>query len=287
MPPGVPRPSGRPYEGATAALATRHGKQELVAAAFAELGLAVVVADVDTDRFGTFSGEVERPGPAPSVAESKARAAIAASGLPLGLGSEGTFLPHPEAPGLHVDTELVAFVDADPPLVVVGRAVAAVASVASALVGSDEDVERFCARVDFPRQGLVVKALDGGTGTVVAKGIVAPDELRRALELARSLGDGASARLESDLRAHLCPPRRPVIAAAAVDLSRRLAERCGECAAPGFGLLEVRPGLPCSHCGSPTDLPREEVRACVRCPHRTVTSLPGSADPSRCPRCNP
>ena len=51
------------FSGRTLAVATRHGKERAIAPPFLEglpLAQVVVVPDLDTDRFGTFSGEVER-----------------------------------------------------------------------------------------------------------------------------------------------------------------------------------------------------------------------------------
>ena len=51
-----------PYEGTLVVFGTRHGKEQQAARPFAELLGARVVAPpgLDTDRFGTFSGEVPR-----------------------------------------------------------------------------------------------------------------------------------------------------------------------------------------------------------------------------------
>ena len=53
----------------------------------------VVAAEVDTDRLGTFTGEVERPGPPRETALMKARLGQRATGLPRALASEGVFGP--------------------------------------------------------------------------------------------------------------------------------------------------------------------------------------------------
>jgi hypothetical protein len=57
-----------------AALATKHGKESIFSPAFAEIGILVSVAVIDTDQFGTFSGEIERQGSPRETAERKARA---------------------------------------------------------------------------------------------------------------------------------------------------------------------------------------------------------------------
>ena len=84
-----------------AVLATRHGKGPAFARALSPLGMEVVLADaVDTDAFGTFSGERPRTLSALDTAQAKARAALGSGSWALGLASEGTYGPHPEAPVL-------------------------------------------------------------------------------------------------------------------------------------------------------------------------------------------
>lgn len=99
-----------------AALATRHGKEAIFAPALARLGVEVIAAPIDTDAFGTFSGEIEREGSPLEVVERKARAAAEATGLTVGLASEGSFGTHPTVPFSIIDTELVVWVDTARPI---------------------------------------------------------------------------------------------------------------------------------------------------------------------------
>jgi len=73
-----------------AALGTMHGKAAAIVPPLARLGITLVVPKrLDTDRFGTFTAEVPRKGTMDDAARTKARAAIAATGLPVGIASEG------------------------------------------------------------------------------------------------------------------------------------------------------------------------------------------------------
>lgn len=104
--------AGAAYRGATAVLATKHGKQTAVAPPLADiLGLTVTVADVDTDVLGTFTGEIPRTRPPLDTAVAKARMGMDATGCTLGLATEGSFAAHPDAPWLTVHTEIVVLVD--------------------------------------------------------------------------------------------------------------------------------------------------------------------------------
>lgn len=48
------------FYGETVPFATRHGKEKILHPLLSELAIGCLRADVETDRFGTFTGEVER-----------------------------------------------------------------------------------------------------------------------------------------------------------------------------------------------------------------------------------
>ena len=97
------------YRDETFVFATMHAKERAVARPFSRwLGAAVTVAPgIDTDAFGTFTGEIVRQGTMLDAARAKALAAIKATGLELGLGSEGSFGPHPAVPFIASGTEVL------------------------------------------------------------------------------------------------------------------------------------------------------------------------------------
>ena len=100
-----------PYADPRVALATLHGKAEALAPALAPLGFRLETIAVDTDALGTFAGDIARPGTAHEVVIEKARRGMAASGLKLGIATEGSFGPDPLLGFLPLHTELLAFVD--------------------------------------------------------------------------------------------------------------------------------------------------------------------------------
>jgi len=106
--------AAHPYQDLTAALATMHGKQAVIAPPLSShIGICLTVPpDVDTDRFGTFTGDVPRAGSMRDAAIAKAKAAIAATGARLGMGSEGSFGPHPAIPFVAAGRETILLVDA-------------------------------------------------------------------------------------------------------------------------------------------------------------------------------
>ena len=275
--------------GRRAALATRHGKEATIAPPLAALGIEVRVADVDTDAFGTFTGEVRRPGDMLETAIAKARAGMRATGLDLGLASEGAF--GGALGGFAADaTELLVLVD--------DRAGRVLHLVRSGLVSNQaglsvEDaaaIGDFPARVGFPAHGLVVFAegVDGGGAELLEKGIV--DAERLAAAVARALARGGRARIETDMRAHLNPTRMTAIAALAEAFAERLATPCPDCGAWGHGPVAAHRGLPCGDCGAPTSLVRALTFGCEVCGQRDERPREDglvAADPQWCPLCNP
>jgi hypothetical protein len=80
------------------AVCSMHGK-DLVMRPLIERYLHVNVVSVDninTDEFGTFSGEVERPFDPITTLRMKILKGLHLSGETIGIGNEGSFGPHPQ-----------------------------------------------------------------------------------------------------------------------------------------------------------------------------------------------
>lgn len=270
------------YGGLTAALATQHGKEHLIAPAFEAItGLCVrVPAGIDTDALGTFTGEVPRSGTMREAARMKARLGMQATGLPFGIASEGSFGPHPVMPFMALARELMIFIDDMHGIEVVEQAASEVTNFAALELGPDADVEGFLKRVGFPRHAVVLRSEE-----TVIKGIDSHERLKMLLLNARSAG-----RLETDMRAHVNPTRMAEIGKLAVKLATRMATTCPACAAPGFGVVRSETGLPCAECGTPTLLVRRIVSGCALCSHEARAPRADgrtAASPAECPVCNP
>lgn len=278
------------YRGAQVAFGTRHGKERLAAPAFrAVLGAEVTAPpDLDTDRFGTFSGELPRLLSPLDAARAKARLALAATGRTLALASEATFGPLPGL-GFPGHEELLLFVDELRGLEIVeGHRVLGVPG-PRRTVRRVEELEDDLAGSGWPDQALVVlpAGADASAATVV-KGIADRDTLAAAVVAAVSSSPTGAALVEPDLRAQHCPARRAVLRDLADRLARRLATGCPSCAAPGFGRTDVERGLPCRACGTATELVRADVHGCGACGHRrTAPRAESHADPRWCGDCNP
>lgn len=288
-----------PYAGATIALATMHGKAEALAPAFAMLGASLVVPEnIDTDALGTFSGEIPRLQSPLETAIVKARLAMTATGLPLGLATEGSFGPDPLIGFVPMHRELAVLVDDLHGQVVCEWRNSHETNFASRVVGHASELDApQLVRWRFPSHALIVRAEPQGpvfNGPVFNGPVFKSLRDRGALDdaIATCIASSASrqARVETDMRAHLNPTRMHQIAALGERLVERLRCRCPRCTAPGFGRIDVVTGLPCGWCGRPTAGILAEIHGCAACSERL--QLPRSdglrqSDPAHCDMCNP
>ncbi|WP_407685729.1 DUF6671 family protein [Mycobacterium sp. HUMS_1102779] len=276
------------YAGTVIAMGTMHGKEHQVAPPFADVLDARVVAPagIDTDQFGTFTGEVTRTSTPSDTATAKARLAMRAAGVPYGLASEATYGAWFGMLAVHEET-LVFVDDVRGIRVVEGVDTPGAPGPPRSVGGAGEGVDA-ARSFGFPRQGAAVKAAVGDRVRVFGKGITDTGTLIGVVGAALALADDNRAWVEPDLRAHHNPSRRDVLAALAGRLARRLATPCPGCGCPGYGKVASRDGLPCRACGCPTTLIAADVHGCPACTHSsTVTRSRADAAPRFCPACNP
>lgn len=279
--------------GARAVIATMHGKERVIAPLLTEaLGLDCVVPSAfDTDRFGTFSREIERTGSQLDAVRAKIVAAF--ERVPharVAVASEGSFGPHPQIPFVPLGRELVLLVDRQTGLEITGHDATIDTHFAHLVVDGPAAAFAFAERMRFPEHGLIVMGCRGdqpAPDIALWKGIVAADALDRAVR--EAVARCGAAFIETDMRAHFNPTRMQAIERATLDLVRRFRSRCPACAYPGFDVTERVPGLPCEWCGEPTRVIKAEVLSCAACGHRVEQSVAErpTADPGRCNQCNP
>lgn len=273
------------YRHRRVALLTQHNKGPLIGPALETLGLDLITTRAfNTDRFGTFSGEVERKLPPMECASRKARLACELTGLKLGLGSEGSFGGGP-LPGLvNWDNEILLLYDASHDIEITSFAYGPIKLKPVAVASLTELNEKLA---EFPaQQRWILRRPESTTKSLRGYEMVA--SLLQKLDLV----DGDTLResivLEPDLRAMHCPERQDYIRKAAEQLTQRLQSPCPACAAINFWHDTAEQGLPCDWCGAPTDLPIAYVKRCYFCNYAERERVGiGTADPGMCQRCNP
>jgi hypothetical protein len=271
------------FQNRPAALATIHAKEKIIIPVFEQynIGLHIRVAAIDTDSFGTFTGEIARKGSQQETARMKCQAAMAQTGLPIGIASEGAFGPHPSIPFVTANLEIVMLKDAQLGIEVYGRYLTSATNFSSQTVTSVDAALEFADSAGFPSHGMIVRGLP------ITKGIRDYETL--IFTVSQALQQQASVQIETDMRAMHNPTRCQAIAAATADLAVRLTTLCPSCNKPGFGRGENIQGLPCSWCGLPTQEPIGYVMECPTCQYKeeVLNNNGAYADPSCCLFCNP
>jgi hypothetical protein len=272
------------------ALGTMHGKEAAIAPPLARLGIELVVpAGFDTDRFGTFTGEIARAGNMEDAARAKARAAIAATGLPVGIASEGAYGPNPAIPILPLGVEILLWRNEETGHEIIVRMSDDTPCFDSVLVHSPHEAVPFLERIGFPQTAVIVRP-QGCETLPMAKGLQDSRAVAEAIIRAAMVSPDHSVLVQTDMRAHLNPRRMATIATLAERLAARLETPCPACDSPGWGVLRAEPGLPCGWCDGPTTLARGEVHGCTACGHEAFEARRDglfSADPAHCANCNP
>lgn len=270
------------FQDKTFALLTLHGKEKIIEPIFLEqLQVKIQLTQAfDTDSLGTFSGETERLLSPVDCAKKKAELASSLTGYPIGLGSEGSF--HAGPFGLVTfNEELVACVDSENQWTVIGRSYQPCPVREQECRNADE-LEKFINQTPL-NQGLILKVHD-----YISKGLYEGTAIYQQLQ--QWFGDATKwpVTISYDLRAHHCPERRERIAKATQNLVERLLSACPNCKRPGFWPDEVRIGLACSSCGTPTNTVKQRIALCQYCTHQQlIENEEKFADPSSCPSCNP
>jgi hypothetical protein len=270
-----------------------HGKDEVIAPVLRDrIGLAVVTAPgVDTDVLGTFSGDIPRAGTMREAAIAKARLGMAATGLSIGIASEGSYGPHPHIPFLPGGIELLVLIDDKRGIVVTEHLVEDAPVYGHAFARTIQELDPFLEGIGFPEHGVIVKsAVDGAADGMIRKDMRGKDELETAVIECAAFSKDGRALVQTDMRAHMNPTRMGSIRRLAAALAERLDAFCPACGLPGYGQVDVETGLPCKDCGAPSLMVRHRVFGCVACEHqdrRPRADGRTHADPGHCPLCNP
>ena len=280
------------FEGRKLGVATIHGKEQVIGPllerALRLSGYSAIV-DVDTDRFGAFSGEVERTLDPLAACEAKARHGSEISGLDLVIASEGSFGPYPPAPFISCDEEILVLYDALDDRTFHHRHVSLETVFGGEACANWSQARAFADRMKFPSHHLVVRTREKWQqGDALLKGIQDERVFRGAVE--RLLEEHGSCWVETDMRAMANPTRMGVIAGAAERFAAELTTTCPVCHACWFRITGALHGLPCEQCGWPTASTRAYLRTCWACAYsQSVPRTDGKRheEPMHCGNCNP
>jgi len=267
-------------------LLTLHRKEQVIAPILANAfdWQVITTTDFDTDQLGTFSGETERVKTALACAEQKAKLACELTGLPLGLGSEGSFGAGPYGGLLPWNEELITVVDQQHNWYVTGIAQGP-SFHRHRLVNSEQQLISYINEI-ATTQALILYPQSRPTDTLF-KGLLGLQNVLAAYRECKNRYH-QEVMVEFDLRAMYCPERRIRIAEATNNLVERLQNSCPSCQQPGFWPDNIVDGLPCQSCYLPTNEVAMRIAVCVGCQYQQKFPVPSQyADPYHCPHCNP
>jgi len=281
------------YAGCCIILPTKHAKSIAIAPPFVDVLKANVIEYIlDTDEFGTFSGEVSRVGNALECARWKCERALDQLGdkVEFALASEGSFGSHPLIPLLPCDQEILYFIDRKYGFHLHMSHLSTKTNYRTEAISSFEALQEFAERALFPSHALILRPNDRKTKTLIFKGINSQFMLQEAFEICMKHASNGKVWVETDMRAQFNPLRMSVIGELAARFAEQLATNCPRCGTPGWGKARQEKGLECSWCESKTQLIKSEIFACVKCPYEEVVQRSDGlkeATPANCQYCNP
>lgn len=277
------------FEGRTLFIATKHHKEKVIAPIFAkEFNISIVVDRlIDTDQFGTFSGEIERLDDPVSILRKKCELAYRYDDVDLILASEGSFGSHPYLLNVPANEEFLMLQDRKNDLELLVRTLSTETNFSGASVKSLNELTQFAQRVDFPKHGLILKPTKEDF-SIIKKGISDWEDLERTYHFIYS--NYNEAYVETDMRAMYNPTRMKVIEQCAQKLISLMNSNCPLCTFPGFQVTKSTSGLICSQCKFPTRSIKSLTYSCNRCKYELVEEFPNgrrTEDPTYCDVCNP
>ena len=277
------------FKGRRLIIATKHKKESVIAPLLEKhLGVQCFVpTDFDTDKLGTFTGEIERKNDALTTVRQKCLLAMEEYHCDLGIASEGSFGPHPSIFMAHADDEFLIFIDKKNNLEIIVRELSLDTNFNAATVSSFQNLVDLVNTVGFPEHGIILKNTKEEVPNVV-KGIQSWELLEESFHMLSA--DNSQVVAETDMRAMYNPTRMKVIEKAAHKLVEKIKSLCPQCHEPGFGVVNIKSGLPCEWCGSPTNSTKSHIYKCQKCNFEQENMFPNdkkTEDPMFCDYCNP
>ena len=277
------------FEGRNLLIATKHRKETVIAPLFSDaFGVHCFISDeIDTDSLGTFSGEIARKKNTIETLRDKCDLAHKTVGADLVVASEGTFGPHPTLFFAHADDEWMMLKDYRNNLEIVVREISTETNFYGDNINNKRDLATFAEKVQFPSHGIILKPAEKNFSKVV-KNIQDWEELQQHFN--SMMNEFGTAYAETDMRAMYNPTRMKVIEKVTHKLITKIKTACPICDYPGFGVSEIKSGLPCNNCLLPTRSTLSHIYQCKNCNHTEEKKYPRNIhyeDPMYCDHCNP
>lgn len=277
------------FNGRNLLIATKHQKERVIAPILEkELGLRCFIdPTLDTDKLGTFTGEIERKDDPITTARNKCLMAMELANCDLALASEGSFGPHPSIYFVPADDEFLIFIDKKNDIEVIVRELSVDTNFNVAEIKTEKELKTFAENAKFPSHGLIIRKSKDDYSKIV-KGITNAETLISTFN--HFISSHGTVYIETDMRAMYNPMRMKIIEDAVKKLVVKLKSHCPECNTPGFSITDIKTGLPCSICNFPTRSILSNLYSCQKCQFIHEEKFPKgkfTEDPMYCDVCNP
>ena len=278
------------FRGRHITIATKHGKEIALAPLVSTLLQAIPITcnTIDTDQFGTFTGETARTGSPVDALRAKTKLAQDITGHRRFIVSEGSFGAHPSVPFITANEEWLLYTDLDLQHEVLVRSISTETNYERQEVKTIDDLKAFISDKDFPEDGLILIAKEQQTILDVIIDFQNEEALFSAFNKLKERFQRIE--IQTDMRAHKNRLRMKHIESTGRKLIERMLSACPECHFPGFGITELEKGLPCRYCQSPTNDILAAYQECSNCHFNSRIMYPNDrrfADPGTCNFCNP
>lgn len=292
----------RALEHKNVVVATMHNKQEAIMPIFKSKDITWIDAEnLNTDRFGTFSGEIPRKRSALETVIEKAKLAVSLTNADVAIANEGSFGAHPNIPWIPSDTEIMVWYDAKNEVTIRETLVSIETNFSKKVISTKAELFEFAKKAKFPSHQLILRPKVNsihsnsslklvGQTEIIFKDFSGYSDLEICFERCWDASPTGEIIIETDMRADRNPTRMKVIQQLARSLNKRIDCKCPMCDNPGFGLVHTIEGLPCSSCTIPTTLVHFEIHACNYCNYSEKKKRRDGleyASPSECGICNP
>ena len=271
------------------ALATMHSKEEVIAPLIKlHLNAEIFVPnDINTDFFGTFSGEIERQQNALETLRLKCNLVMDMYNVDVAIASEGSFGPHPIVFISAANEELIMYKDRKNDLEIVVKELTMETNFRGEAIEDLDDLIIFSEKIGFPQHAIILRK-SKDCKTDIVKGIKNENQLKEVFNYLKSKYGVVYA--ETDMRAMNNPTRMKVIERATLKLIEAIQSECPKCYTPGFTVTTINSGLPCEQCFFPTNSTLSHLYKCKKCNFEKEVKYPNKKqfeDPTYCDFCNP
>jgi len=277
------------FRGRNLVIATKHEKEKVIAPILeSALGVNCFIAkDLDTDKLGTFAGEIERNEDPINAARKKCFMAMELTNYDLAIASEGSFGAHPSIFFIPADDEFLLFIDKKNDLEIIVRELSTETNFCGSEINNKGNLLSFLTKVNFPSHGIILRKSKNDL-TEIIKGITNIEYLESVFE--HFINKYGTVHIETDMRAMFNPTRMKIIERLAQKIAEKINSLCPKCKTPGYGINEAKKGLPCEICNYPTKSIISYIYACQKCDFKMEALFPNgkkAEDPMYCDICNP